>query len=169
MLMRQGLLSAVVVVVGLLPTAAFGQNTAPAQTSTPIAAAVQNQADVQKPPAAVGEEGKKPTRGFFSALGHNLGDDVRHIPRRNSLYWLGSGAALALAVHPADTKVNAHLVGHSNPFVAGETIGETPTLLGAAAATYLFGRMKSYPRAQHIGMDEIEAVLLAEGDRKSVV
>jgi len=107
--------------------------------------------------------GTKPTRAFFPALVHNLGDDVKHIPRRNTLYWLGGGAALALAVHPADKDLNAHLVGHSNPFVAGEIIGETPTVLGASVATYLVGRMKSYPRVQHLGMDEIEATLLAEG------
>jgi len=41
----------------------------------------------QKPPAAVAEEGKKPTRGFASALVHNLGDDLKHLPRRNSVYW----------------------------------------------------------------------------------
>src|SRR5258705_2036769 len=78
--------------------------------------------DAQKPPAAVGEEGKKPTgaqdtkpaRGFFSALRHNLGDDVKHIPRRNSLYWWAGGAALALPVPPEDNNINAHLVNSSS-------------------------------------------------------
>jgi len=118
--------------------------------------------DAQKPPAAVGEA-TKPTRGFFSALGHNLADDVKHIPRRNSVYWLAAGAGLALAVHPEDHEINAHLVGHSNPFVAGRAIGQMPTLLGAGAAAYVVGRMKDMPRLEHLGMDEIEAILLAEG------
>src|SRR6187200_973988 len=65
----------------------------------------------QKPPAAVGEEPAKPTRGFFSALVHNLGDDVKHIPRRNSVYWLAAGAGMALAIHPADDYINEHMRG----------------------------------------------------------
>src|SRR4051812_31325258 len=60
----------------------------------------------QNPPAAVGEEGHKETRGFFSALGHNLADDVKHMPRRNSLYWLAGGTAMAFAIHPEDGKIN---------------------------------------------------------------
>src|SRR6266567_1555427 len=94
-------------------------------TDDPTSPAVSNaQTDQAQPPiAAVGEDLAKPTRGFVSALGHNLADDVKHIPRRNSLYWLGGGVGLALAVHPIDTKLNAHLVSHSNPFVAGELIG----------------------------------------------
>src|SRR5262245_42577030 len=63
---------------------------------------------VQTPPApqqgtgqrvAEGEEPAKPTRSFFPALAHNLVDDVKHIPRRNSLYWLAAGTGLSLAVH----------------------------------------------------------------------
>jgi membrane-associated phospholipid phosphatase len=117
----------------------------------------------QKPPAAVGEEGVKPTRSFVSALAHNLFDDIKHIPRRNSAYWLAGGVGLALAVHPADDDINAHLVNRStNPFGAGHIIGMTPVVLGAGAATYLIGRVTDSPRVAHIGMDEIEATILAE-------
>src|ERR1700704_2228948 len=120
--------------------------------------------DTQKPPAAVGEAAAgKPTRGFVSALGHNLVDDVKHIPRRNSVYWLAGGAAAALAVHPLDKKINARLVGHSNPFIAGRAIGQVPAVLGAAATAYVIGCAKGMPRVEHLGMDEIEATLLAEG------
>src|SRR5712691_4439299 len=134
-------------------------------TDEPANAAVANvQTDkAQQPPAAVGEELTKPTRGFLSALGHNLADDVKHIPRRNSVYWLGGGMALAAAVHPIDNKLNTHLVGHSNPFVAGEMIGEMGTILGAGTASHVLGRMNGWSRAQHLGMDEIEATLLAQG------
>src|SRR5437867_6876142 len=65
----------------------------------------------QKPPAAVGEEGKKPVRSFPSALIHNLGDDVKHMPRKNSLDCLAGGSALALVVHPNDNKLNRRLEG----------------------------------------------------------
>jgi hypothetical protein len=38
---------------------------------------------------AAGEEQKQPNRRFTGTLLHNLGDDLKHMPRRNSLYcWL---------------------------------------------------------------------------------
>jgi membrane-associated phospholipid phosphatase len=128
-----------------------------------LAAAQEAPTQTQQPPAAAGEEGTKPTRGFFSALGHNLGDDVRHIPRRNSVYWLAGGVAAALAIHPEDKHINSRLAGHTNFFTAGSFIGATGTVLGASAGTYLIGRFSGSRRAQHLGMDEIEAALLSEG------
>jgi PAP2 superfamily protein len=118
----------------------------------------------QKPPAAVGEEGKKPTRGFFSSLGHNLGDDVKHLPRKNTLYFLAGGGALALLVHPNDNKINRRLEGSGAAetfFRPGKVIGQTEVLGGAGLAAYLIGRGKKNGRLQHLGMDEIEAQLLA--------
>jgi membrane-associated phospholipid phosphatase len=119
----------------------------------------------QGPPAAVGEEGKKPTRGFASALAHNLGDDVKHLPRRNSLYWLAGGSALALGVHHWDNSINAHLVNNTTDrlWTPGHIVGSTPAILGAAGAAYVFGRATGRTRLQHLGMDEIEAAILAEG------
>src|SRR6478672_4911286 len=82
-------------VLTLLPSPAFAQD--------------QQQPPDQKPPAAVGEVGKKPTRGFAKALFYNLGDDLKHMPRRNSLYWLAGGGAVALLIHPEDGKINRRL------------------------------------------------------------
>ena len=105
----------------------------------------------------------KPTRGFASAFGHNVLDDVKHIPRRNTLYWLGTGIGLAFAVHPADNTLNGRL-GHDHRFfVAGAVLGEMPTILSAAALTYTVGRVTDRPRAEHLGMDLIEATALSEG------
>jgi hypothetical protein len=118
----------------------------------------------QKPPAAVGEEGKKPTRGFLSSLGHNLVDDVKHLPRQNSLYFLAGGGAVALLVHPNDNKINRRLEGSGAAetfFKPGKVIGQTEVLVGAGAAAYLIGRAKGNNRLQHLGMDEMEAQLLA--------
>jgi membrane-associated phospholipid phosphatase len=146
--------SALALVFTLLSTGAFAQNP-PAPP-----------ADPQKPPAAVGEEGKKPTRNFASALVHNLGDDVKHLPRLNSVYWLAGGGALALAVHPADDNINRHFAGSGSAdkfWKPGQVIGNTAVLLGAGAASYIVGRAKKNDRVQHLGMDEIEAELLAAG------
>jgi hypothetical protein len=115
---------------------------------------------------AAGEEAAKPTRGFFSALFHNLGDDVKHIPRRNSVYWLAGGTALALAVHPEDDKINHHLIGSNfadNMFKPGKVIGSLPVILGAGVTTYLVGLGGDRYRAKHLGMDIIESAILSEG------
>lgn len=120
----------------------------------------------QKPPVAAAEELTKPTRGFFSALGHNLKDDVKHLPRKNTAYFLAGGGALALAIHPADDWINRQLGGSGAVetfFKPGKYIGNTGVLLGAGAATYLIGRGKGSGRLQHLGMDQIEAQLLAGG------
>jgi PAP2 superfamily len=120
--------------------------------------------DPQKPPAAAGEEPTKPTRSFGSALVHNLGDDIKHLPRRNTVYFLAGGGALALAVHPFDDNVNRRLEGSGAAdtfFGPGKWIGQTPVILGAGLTSYILGRVKHNRRLQHLGMDEIEAQLLA--------
>ena len=123
-----------------------------------------SQTPAQQPPAAVGEDLAKPTRGFFSSLGHNLKDDITHLPRKNTLYFLAGGGAMALAVHPNDNKINRRLEGSGTAetfFGPGKYIGQTPVLIGAGAAAYLIGRGKGNSRLQHLGMDQIEAQLMA--------
>jgi len=115
-----------------------------------------------QPPTAGAEEGQKPTRNFTSALVHNLGDDLKHLPRWNSVYWLAAGGAGALAIHPLDDEINERLEGADAFFTAGKYIGETPTLLAAGITTYLVGRGKHNQRLQHLGMDEIEGQILSE-------
>jgi len=138
-----------------VPTQVFAQNDRAEQQSQP-----------QEPdhPAASGEAAVKPTRGFFSSLGHNLGDDVKHVPRWNSVYWLAGGGALALAVHPWDDSINAHLVNKSSDalWAPGHVIGSVPVVLGGAFGAYFVGRMTGTGWVQHLGMDEIEATLLSE-------
>jgi membrane-associated phospholipid phosphatase len=138
----------------------------------PAAAAAQEAATPAPPPegsgdqVAAAEEPVKPTRAFFPALLHNLGDDLKKMPRKNSLYWLAAGSALAIAVHPADDEINERIRGSSAAaafFTAGKYIGSFPVLIGAATGTYLVGRSKGSNRARHLGMDLIEATLLSEG------
>ena len=163
----------------LLPTAVLAQdptaissdhNAVPQeQTQDPNSNQPQDQSqgnpDGQKPTLAAKEAPSKPTRGFVSALVHNMGDDLKHMPRMNSVYWLAGGAALAVAVHPADDRINGRLVNSStnNLWVPGKVIGGTPTILGASFATYIVGRAEGMPRLQHLGMDELEAAILTEG------
>ena len=125
----------------------------------------QEPASAQNPPAAVGEGDHKPTRGFLSALGHNLGDDFKHMPRLNSAYWLAGGGALAMAVHQKDQTINAHLVNSTTDrlWAPGHIIGSTPVILASSVAAYAVGRARGMGHLQHLGMDEIEATILAEG------
>jgi membrane-associated phospholipid phosphatase len=132
------------------------------ETQTP--AAPPQEGTGQKVAAA--EEPSKPTRSFVPALLHNLGDDVKHIPRRNTLYWLAWGTGVSLAIHPADDYLNNHLSTSdtaSNVFRLGRYVGSFPVLIGAAGSTYLIGRARSSKRGQHLGMDLIEATLLSQG------
>lgn len=120
---------------------------------------------------AQGEEPAKPTRSFIPALAHNLLDDVKHIPRKNSLYWLAAGTGLSLAVHPLDDDINNRLStseGAKDFFVAGKYIGSLPVLMGAAASTYLVGRQRGSRRGQHLGMDLIEATILSESITQAI-
>lgn len=148
----------------LIVVLALGAATAPrqalAQSATPAAAPAAQ--DPQNPPAAAGEDETKPVKGFKS-LFRNLGDDIKHMPRVNSLYWLAGGGALALAVHNQDVEINEHMVGHDALFTGGKYLGSTELLLPAAVATYFVARHTGSRRVQHLGMDEVEAVLLAEG------
>ena len=146
--------SAVIVAVALVlsSTSVFAQ--APAQPP---------QDPAQKPPAAVGEEGTKPTRGFLSSLSYNLKDDVKHLPRRNTAYFLAGGGALALLVHPNDNKINRRLEGSGSAetfFKAGKYIGGDYVMVGAGLGAYLIGRATGDHRVQHLGMDELEASIL---------
>jgi len=159
--MTRCVLAALLLTTAAMPAAAQAPDEAP-PTQQP---ATTQEPDGKDPPVAVGEEGHKPTRGFFSSLGHNLGDDVKHMPRWNSVYWLAGGGALALAVHQKDQEINAHLVNSTtdNLWIPGHIIGSTPVILGSSVAAYVLGRARGQGRLQHLGMDEIEATLLAEG------
>jgi hypothetical protein len=132
---------------------------------------VSAQQDPQKPTdpgqkVAQGEEKAKPSGRFFPTLFRNMGEDLKHIPRRNSVYWLAAGTGLALAVHPADDDINQRLAGSDFAdafFKPGKYIGSLPVLLGTGVTTWAIGRHRKQPRAQHLGMDIIESTLISEG------
>lgn len=159
--------------VGALTIPAHAQTSQPdAQVPQDVTAQVTTPTPDPAPPPqqpATADE-PKPTRNFFSALVHNLGNDVRHMPRRNNVYWLAGGAGAALAVHPADESINEWFINDTpgGMWKPGHIIGSTPVLLGSAAATYLVGRFTDNTKVEHLGMDGIEAALLAEGFTQAI-
>jgi membrane-associated phospholipid phosphatase len=92
--------------------------------------------------------------------------DVKLLPSKENLMWVGIGGGLALAVHPADDRVNRALVGNEtagNIFSPGEILGKSATVFGTASGVYVFGRLNDQPRVSHVGMDLIRALAISEG------
>src|SRR6476659_5049385 len=81
--------------------APLGVRAAVVATFAACSLAVSSHAFAQQPtpspgtPAVQAAAGKE-EGGFFKSLVVNLGDDVKHMPRMNSLYWLAAGSGLAL-------------------------------------------------------------------------
>ena len=67
-----------------------------------------------------------PRHTGIKAMVKDLGQDFKHLPSRENLFWAGVGGGLALAVHPADDNLNESLVNsdfaHSF-FKFGEVLG----------------------------------------------
>jgi membrane-associated phospholipid phosphatase len=100
------------------------------------------------------------------ALFKDLLSDVKHLPSKENLMWVGIGSGLALAAHPADDNVNKYLVGNRTAerfFKPGAVVGELGTLLGGAVAVYAVGRIGDKPKVSHVGMDLIQALAVSEG------
>jgi membrane-associated phospholipid phosphatase len=107
-----------------------------------------------------------PRHTGFKAMAREIVLDVKYLPSKENLMWAGIGGGLALAVHPADHRVNRFLVGNRSAerfFKAGEIMGELPTLLGSAAAVYAVGRLSDQPKVSHVGMDLIRSLAISEG------
>jgi PAP2 superfamily protein len=107
-----------------------------------------------------------PRHTGVKALFKNLVDDAAHLPSRENALWAAFGGGLALAVHPADERVNEAMVNSTfahDFFKPGAVIGALPTLLGASIAVYTVGRVGDQPKVSHTGMDLIQALILSEG------
>jgi membrane-associated phospholipid phosphatase len=107
-----------------------------------------------------------PRHTGIKAMLMGLGTDVKHLPSRQNLFWVGVGGGLALAAHPFDDDVNRKFVGSSTAekvFKPGSILGQLGTLLGSASIVYAVGRVKDEPKVSHVGMDLIRSLIIAEG------
>jgi hypothetical protein len=131
--------------------------------STTLTAALATVEQVVEKPA-----GPPPTPAHtgIKAMLKGLLTDFGNLPSRQNFLLAGVGGGLALAAHPADDDVNAHLVGKGwakNVFSPGAIMGSSPTLLGVAATIYAVGRAKDEPKVSHVGMDLLRSLAVSEG------
>jgi membrane-associated phospholipid phosphatase len=107
-----------------------------------------------------------PAHTGVHALLEDLVADVTHLPSKENLAWAGIGGALALAVHPADHRVNRTMVDSRvahNVFKPGAIMGQSYTLFALSGAVFVTGRVRHQPKVSHVGMDLIQALLISEG------
>lgn len=128
-------------------------------------AADTTQLPVPKVPQPPSGPPATPRHTGFKALFKSLGSDVKHLPSRENLMWVGIGGGLALAAHPFDDNVNRTVYGRTADafFKPGSVLGESPTLFSVAGITYAFGRLRDEPKVSHVGMDLIRALVISEG------
>ena len=92
--------------------------------------------------------------------------DVQRLPSRESLAWLGVGAALAALAHPVDRRTSDALGAPAwldGVFEPGETIGGARLQMGSAATVFTLGHLTRSPRVTRIGADLLRAQLLSQG------
>ena len=101
---------------------------------------------------------------FGDVIGRTIGD-FKRLPSRDTLTWLGVGAAIALAAHPADRSTSASLAGSQaldNTLEAGETIGGAIFQFAGSTATYLAGRATGSGTVTSVGADLLRAQIVAQ-------
>jgi hypothetical protein len=79
--------------------------------------------------------------------------DFAHLASWTNAGILAGGGAMALAAHPFDDDVNAHLKGAHGFFVPGKILGQGYVLVGISLGTYAFGRATDNRVVSHLGMD----------------
>ena len=142
-----------VAVIVLCTAAPLKAQTAP--LFAPAAAAFQQPAGPPPTPRHTG----------VRALFKDLASDIKHLPSKENLMWVGIGSGLALAVHPADDNVNEALVGNRTAeriFKPGAVVGQIGSLMGTSLVIYAIGRTRDQPKVSHVGMDLIQSLVISE-------
>ena len=116
-------------------------------------------------PALAQSKGSAPEGIIFGdVIGRTVGD-FRRLPSRDTLAWLGVGAAIALAAHPADHSTSRSLARSltaDRTFEAGEILGGAIFQFAGSAATYLTGRAAGSSRITAVGADLLRAQIVAQ-------
>ena len=128
-----------------------------AQTPRPAAAPVQMLAQ-ETPPA------DRPVVPSFGSLFRDLGNDLRHLPSRETALILGAAGGISLAAHRQDVQMTRRVsnsLSLDTAFEPGEMVGGGVAQVGAAFATFAVGRLARSPRIATVGADLIRAQILS--------
>jgi membrane-associated phospholipid phosphatase len=133
------------------------------EQAAPIAGLAQSEAT---PPV--------PEHTGLAAIVFTTLDDFNAFPRRESTWViLAIGGAAAAAAHPADTHLNAHLVGSTSAerlWTPGHIIGSDYVQVGTAVGLYVIGRYvmphaEGAPKTNavsHLGFDLLRAQIVSQ-------
>jgi len=126
----------------------------------------QRPQEEKKPDSSDEKKPPTPPHTGIRALLDSLVVDIVRLPSRPNLYIALIGGGAALAVHPADQTFNTQLQSHytlvNDIFLPAKYFGDTPIQVGAALATYAYGRIAQAPKVSHFGMDLVRAQILCE-------
>ena len=101
-----------------------------------------------------------------SYLVTGLKDDFKRLPSKFTAYSLGIGAAVALAVHPADERlagIDGQPSRYQSFFSAGQAAGCGWAQYGGAVATFVIAKIAGNYEAQVIGADLVRAQIMTAG------
>lgn len=99
---------------------------------------------------------------FKSLFGDTI-SDFRRLPSKDSLKWLGIGAAVAALGHSIDRPVTRQFSASpmlDGVFKPGKTLGGARVQVGGALITYAIGRATQSPKVTLVGADLIQAQVM---------
>jgi membrane-associated phospholipid phosphatase len=114
-------------------------------------------------PQAASDDASSGGGSIGRSIGRHLKDDLREMISGPSLLILGTGATVALAVHPKDREVTQSVAGADTLEEAldpGNGIGSAYVQIATAAGTWIVGRFTHHSRLAATGVDLVEAQLL---------
>jgi hypothetical protein len=136
-------------------------------TSAAAPGAAQEEQDTTRPqePSEPKKPPTPPHTGLHALFG-GVVDDFKNLPSLTNTYLVLAGGGVALAVHPFDQSLNAHLRSHytlvNDIFAPAKYYGDTPEQVGLSMATYAWGRLFDQPKVSHLGMDLLQAQIVSE-------
>jgi membrane-associated phospholipid phosphatase len=121
----------------------------------------------------------EPESTGWATLIKDTGRDFASFPKRKSTWvFLASGAAAALAVHPADDYVQSHIVGSASAerfFKAGQILGSAGFHVGSAVGLWVVGRWvvpsegeSRTNKYSHLGFDLLRAQIVTQAFVQSI-
>jgi membrane-associated phospholipid phosphatase len=135
------------------------QEPQPREAAPPPAA--EEPKPAEPPKDKVPPVGPPPAHTGVKATLKAIPGDFAHLPTWRNAAILAGGGALALAVHPFDDDLNAHLAGAHGFFVPGKFLGQGYTLVGISLGTYAFGRATDNRVVSHLGMDLLRSEVVS--------